>query len=160
MMSPWLSKWLYLKLIDYEEYFFPYFLLSTTRNNNLPSFSEAIDRQNNKLMLLKLTDIFVRFLPGLLFWCFCTLSHYGLVGRVSTFPFQANQCYSASTALHVTKLHSRAIIVARGCCRGWQSIVYRGMRELMVKVKCKLTGYRIETAHYSYGHCVFLCGRF
>ena len=47
MISPKLSKWLHLKLIDYEEDFFPYFRLSTTSNNNIPSFSEAIDRQNN-----------------------------------------------------------------------------------------------------------------
>ena len=150
MISPKLSKWLHLKLIDYEEDFFPDFLLSATRNNNILSFSESIDRQNNQLMLLKLTDIFVSYLPSLLFRCFCTLFHY--VRRVSIFPFQANQCYSASTAVPVTKLHSRAIIVARGGYRGWLSHDYRGMREMMVKVKCKLTG--IETAQYSYDRCL------
>ena len=112
MISPKLSKWLHLKLIDYEEDRFPYFRLSTTRNNNIPSFSEAIDRQNNQRMLLKLTDIFVSCLPSLRFWCFRTLFNCGLVGRVSTFPLTPNWCYSASTAVLFAKLHSRA-----NCCK-------------------------------------------
>ena len=45
MISSKLSKWLHLKLIDYGEDVFPYFRLSTTPNNNIPSISEAIDRQ-------------------------------------------------------------------------------------------------------------------
>ena len=44
MISPKLSKWLPLKLIDYEVYSFPYLRVSATRNNNFPSFFKAIDR--------------------------------------------------------------------------------------------------------------------
>ena len=110
MISPKFSKWLYSKVIDYEEDFFLYFCVPTTRDNNIPSFFEEIDRQQNELMLLKFTHIFVSCLPSLLFWC--------------------------------------------GCYRVWWSHDYRGMREMMVKVKSKLTG--IETTGYSYDHCTLL----
>ena len=36
---------------------FPYLRVSATRNDSIPSFFEAIDHQNNKLMLLPFTEI-------------------------------------------------------------------------------------------------------
>ena len=120
-------------------------------------FPKQLTTKIISFMLLKLTDIFVSCLPSLLFWCFCILFHCGLVGRVSTFPFR--QTGVIPFLLRSMLQSSTAeLIVARGCYRGWQSHDYRGMREMMVKVKCKLTG--IETAGYSYDRCVFLCGRF
>ena len=73
---------------------------------------------------------------------------------MSTFPFEENWSYSASTAIYGAKLRSTASFCKRLLPWLLISYDYRGVREMVVKVKCKLTS--IEAAQYLYGHCVFL----
>ena len=72
--------------------------------------------------------------------------------------FPATCCYSASTAVRGARLCSRSRV---NCCGNLQlsrfavSCNYRAVLEMMVKVKCKLTG--IEVKLSSYGRCAPYC---
>ena len=69
---------------------------------------------------------------------------------------QPVRCYSVATAVRGARLRSRA-----NCCGNLQlsrfavSCNYRAVLEMMVKVKCKLTG--IEITLSSYGRCAPYC---
>ena len=76
-----------------------------------------------------------------------TLTIGFIVGQskeIEHFSFPATCCYSASTAVRGVRLRSRA-----NCCGNLEmsgvavSCDYRAVWELMVKVKCKLTGIEI-----------------
>ena len=69
---------------------------------------------------------------------------------------QPVRCYSVAKAVRGARLRSRA-----NCCGNLQlsrvtvSCNYRAVLEIMVKVKCKLTGTEITLS--SYGHCAPYC---
>ena len=69
---------------------------------------------------------------------------------------QPVRCYSVATAVRGARLRSRA-----NCCGNLQlsrfavSFNYRAVLEMMLKVKCKLTG--IEITLSSYGRCAPYC---
>ena len=63
-----------------------------------------------------------------------------------------NCCYSASTAVRGARLRNRTNCCGNLLSRFAVSCGYRGKREMIVGVKCKLTD--IEIACHSYVHCV------
>ena len=66
-----------------------------------------------------------------------------------------NCCYSASTAVRGARLRNRTNRYGNLLARFAVSCGYRGMREMIVGVKCKLTD--VEKACHSYVHCVSHC---